>query len=685
MNQIFVMSQTAKDTFDENEAVRIFDDSENTSNDKILPGGNCYLCMDPMSEVLEWNTLEFSVRSPDESILNTPTSTTMWYLYNNQIIGRFHLDKVERENVGVYHITAYSVLESGTRITWPAFYIHSGSDQYKFSEFLLFAWTGFDQTYLDASLADSGCSCVIKGGAGWLNVLQQRLQQMGAVIYPGRDGRYKITKLGNEGRFSISTDRIFLGGTIDEPVTVSQVNVEYGWPKFYKNSSEVDSNYKLVFYRTISADETVVYTDGEEYNGVKIETEWPVYHYYYANCSTSWPTAGTIYLWRSGSNYARLYCSYAEPVFATYTLNNPDGASGQVLNVTGNSFMTSASRAQPVAQRLLDYYSKRRTVTMDIVVGDERPGDICEFTDPYGEHRAGILTSLDITISKTLRATATFAAGVVPAASLYDNYEIITASGTWTVPDGVTLIRAVLVGGGDGGNGGYSGNDGGESGEYEQNGYYYNHYIERGARGVGGVGGAGGNGGRVLTVELAAAAGDVYNIIIGKGGAGGTAGSKGAEGGDTTFGDFNSVDGTRYSAGYTGAVEGGKYGLPGSRGVKGGAAGYAYYYSSSSTGAGGTGGDSEVATGEAGTAANWSSYKLGDGGDGADGGSRATATGYGYGGDGGHGGGGGGGAGGLTLRGPQSTKYPVVKGTPGKGGKGGTGGKGGDGCVIIYY
>lgn len=677
------MTQDAGNTFDESEVVRVFDDSENTENDKILPGGNCYICIDPMSEKLEWNTLEFSVRSDDESILRIPTLTKIWYLYDGLVLGRFHLDKVERESLGVYRMTAYSALGVNSNIKWPAFYILANAAAYTLDNFLSYLWPTFDQTYLDASLASSGSTCVVKGGTAVLDILQQRLLMAKAVILTGRDGRYKITRLGNEGRFSIPDDRIFIGGTIDKPTNVAQINVEYGWPVFYKNTSERDSNYKLAFNRAIGTGEMVVYTDGIEYNGVKIEPEWPIYHFWYGNASYSTGN-GAIYLWRTGTDTAYLYASYLEPVFATYTLSNPDGANGQVINVT-NAFATTSSRAQRIAQYLFDYYNNKQTITMDIVVGDERPGDICEFNDPYGNPTTAILTSLDITISKTLRATATFAAGVVPAASLYDNYEIITASGAWTVPDGVTLIRAVLVGGGNGGNGGYSGTDGGESGEYEQNGYYYNHYIERGARGVGGVGGSGGNGGRVLMVELAVAAGDVYSIIIGKGGTGGTARSKGTEGGNTTFGDFNSVDGTRYSAGYTGAVEGGKYGLPGSRGVNGDTAGYAYYYSSSNTGAGGKGGDSEVATGEAGTAANWSGYKLGDGGDGADGGSRAAATGYGYGGDGGHGGGGGGGAGGLKLRDSRLTEYPVIRGTPGKGGTGGTGGKGGDGCVIIYY
>lgn len=103
---------------------------------------------------------------------------------------------------------------------------------------------------------------------------------------------------------------------------------------------------------------------------------------------------------------------------------------------------------------------------------------------------------------------------------VYVNEATYTASGTWTVPSGVTSAQVILVGGGGGGGGGSQA-----------------------------VAGGGGGGGQVITKNLTVVPGTTYSVTIGAGGQGGqgaqTSASDvvntlpGSNGGNTAFGTMN--------------------------------------------------------------------------------------------------------------------------------------------------
>ncbi len=89
--------------------------------------------------------------------------------------------------------------------------------------------------------------------------------------------------------------------------------------------------------------------------------------------------------------------------------------------------------------------------------------------------------------------------------------DIITTTGTWTSPAGVTRVDVILVGGGGAG-GGVIGWNNGSAG--------------------------GGGGGGVLIQTLAISPSTAYTITIGAGGARSTGGADGGTGGNTTFGSL---------------------------------------------------------------------------------------------------------------------------------------------------
>jgi hypothetical protein len=116
-------------------------------------------------------------------------------------------------------------------------------------------------------------------------------------------------------------------------------------------------------------------------------------------------------------------------------------------------------------------------------------------------------------------------------ASGIGNYEErvqITESGTWTVPEGVTQIRIVLVGKGQNGERGEWGEDAPPCQDPTA--------ISSATVGDNGDPGADGLGGKVWVGLIATAPGTTYTITIGD---------------DTTFGTYSSANGVRYANGFT--------------------------------------------------------------------------------------------------------------------------------------
>lgn len=154
--------------------------------------------------------------------------------------------------------------------------------------------------------------------------------------------------------------------------------------------------------------------------------------------------------------------------------------------------------------------------------------------------------------------------------------ELITTSGTWTVPIGITSVQVELAAGGGGGGGGGSGGGCGYAtgGSGAGGGVGAASSYKGGSGSTGGnyVGGAGGNGGGAVYTSpttIATTPGDSISVTIGAGGAGGLggyyrggtvggsfggrAGSAGAAGGQTSFGNL-STSGTNSTINSTGSA-----------------------------------------------------------------------------------------------------------------------------------
>ena len=194
-----------------------------------------------------------------------------------------------------------------------------------------------------------------------------------------------------------------------------------------------------------------------------------------------------------------------------------------------NPFLTDEDAAKAVARRILSAYGGVKYEIKGRGDPSREIGDVDTVTLERGTlagRRIYQDFSYDGGVLRGCKTTLLRANGVL----MYTKRVEFTESGTFTVPDGVTEIRIILVGGGTGG-------------------AWADGVPHNGA------------GGYVYEADIAVTAGDTYAVTIGTGGAAGSA--SGAAGGNTTFGEYSSLDGKRYEPSYIDLASGKTYGMRG--------------------------------------------------------------------------------------------------------------------------
>lgn len=605
--------------------------------------------------------------------------------HDDMLIGQFYVNTMRRTGKNVLSISCFSAIGLLDKL------MHTGGVYAGQTAGSLIADILGDIPYtIEASVAAAKVY-------GWLpyaskrSNLHQILFAIGASITK-IDGQMHIKYLAQNSPFNITQDRIYMGGSVEYPKGITSVEVtEHG---FYALPTDIEVT---LFDNTdgtgTSQQQTIVF-------------ENPCHDL----------VASGLTLVEAGVNHA-VVSGMGTLTGKQYThtrklLSQPTGLDGEAnVAKVENATLVSLLNSDNVAKRLAGYYAAEETVSLDMLVGQERPGDEVTFTDPFGDAQQGFMQSLDITFSGILKGNATFATTWVPDyfGNNFSNQMVITKSGTVNLPDSVRLIRAVLVGGGTGGQAGADGTAGG-AGPWQKG---------IGTPGTGGVGGQAGSPGKVIVLDMDITPGEALTATVGAAGKGGsTNGEIGTSGGDTTLGQYSSASGSVPESGIINLITGGLFALVGANGIAGGDGGTedeggasvtynGVTYAGGANGldnqeledpptvggwaAGGRGGGAAVgANGTAGTngtiiqQSGDDTYRGGNGGKGADAAAAISiaANLYGSGGNGGHGGGGGGGGGGAFQ---STTNYFADPGSGAAGGKGSAGSDGGSGAIIIYY
>ena len=408
------------------------------------------------------------------------------------------------------------------------------------------------------------------------NNLKRLLTATGAVLQTNADGSVRFTDPDTTSPVEIKDGDIFMGGSVDIPTPYQAVKItEHA---FAKTPNDILTT--LLDGEAVGMN--IITPAGASVTGALVTFSDPMHDL---------AVTGTTIL-ESGVNYAVLApsmaCTLTGYKYSHTTRIVTAGsltASEQATKRLDDNTLVSLFNVDAVAQRWLDYYSARKSVTMSVVWRGEQPAGAVVFADPYDEQAVGLIESQDVRLSAKLAADTTVQVGKIPSISgnTYEHVMVVTQSGTVTIPaEAKGKAQLVLISGGHGGFSGYAGEVKSGKTESDQHGsdiiYRGKWYVPPGPA-LGGKAGTPGGGARILRVTLNDVVGGqtVLNVTIGTGGTGGLfadgENAPGQSGGDTTVGDYTTAGAQETSTGYYDPINGVLYGAPGGAGIPGGAGG----------------------------------------------------------------------------------------------------------------
>ena len=507
------------------------------------------------ADALEADTLDITVVSESGTIRNFKKNDKVEYFRSGSRVGVYYLQSVTRVGPKLYTLSALSAV--GLLIVRP----HRGG-----------IYTG--QTVAEVVAEICGdipvlIETVYRGIKlyGWLPIasardsLVQVLFAIGAWLHTDENGTLRVQKLWN------GTASIIGPGSVH----AANIQVKYLDPV---------SSVAVTEHQYIAGTEDVTLFEGTAQQGDVIEFDEPAHTL----------TAEGFTILESGANYAVLSAGTGKLTGKKYIHNMrvvtrtvTEGAAENVEEIA-DATLVSLVNSSAVAQRMAAYYACREQLTVDVNPAGEHAGHVVSLWNEWDKQQTlACIASRETTISGLLKSRTSALVGFLPpqpeTTEYYDERVLLTGSGEWTVPEGVTNLRAVLIGGGQGGKCGQPGqaatagrsDSGTSSTSYSTD---RRRSVSAQVGGVGGQGGDGGHPGAVYAEDLTPTPGQVIAYACGTGGVGGayepTTSPDGADGTATTFGALSSALGSYSDAGYYDAISGETYAAKGADGIAGG-------------------------------------------------------------------------------------------------------------------
>ena len=393
---------------------------------------NIWLASSPISRQLEANTITAVVETDDESIQNFVRNTPMRYYYRDRQRFLAYVQSVDRVGPRAYRIygtSAIGLLMERAHVGG----LYTGQT----AEAVIREIVGTIPFSIKNSLR--GIKLY-----GWLpyakppeksarDNLAQALFAIGAALKTDLDGVLRIQHLWDGISGSVEWGGIYEdGASARRDGAISSVSV-------------TEHSY------TTGGEDTKLF-EGDAIAGDIITFSEPMY-----NLSST----GFSILER-GVNYAKLsagtgtltgkkYIHNTRQITRTVTAGAPENVK-TIDDATLVSFFNSNS----VANSMAEYYKHTETVSCDVVLDEQSPGDVLDMYHPYDKTNGpACVESLDISASGILKASMKALAGYRPPQTVdieyFDHRQMFTSNTTFTVPKGVHTIRAALIGGGQGG------------------------------------------------------------------------------------------------------------------------------------------------------------------------------------------------------------------------------------------
>ena len=529
--------------------------------------GNPYTEVSLPSSALGSNTIQVTVKCNDPAIVDFQRNDPLLYTRGDHLPERYFVQSISRVGTNRYTISATSIVGLLEQME------HKGG-----------IYTGQTVPEVVGEICGSlpvKVKTIFQDTAlyGWLpyvkppessarDNLAQVLFAIGAYLGVDQEGVLRVEPLWDGVSSAVTADRVYNDGSVDYGSAVSSVSVlEHQ-------------------YLDIDTEDTTTLFDGTATANITVIFDDPMFNLQATGFS----------ILESGANYAVLsagtgtltgipYLHTTREVVRTVT----PGATENVKTIS-DATLVSLVNSQAVAERMAEYYKHTVTINNPILAESERAGHVVSIYDPYDRVMVNAcISSMDVTMSAKARAETAALVGFKPpqpgTIPYYDFREVLTGSGEWTVPDGVTSVGYVLFSGAQGGKAGRKGGDSGTSktityqikswmtGEVSSKGGVT---VWDGPGGIGGLGGEGGKGSKIYQGNISVTPGQKISYNCGIGGEGATydannPDAEGAEGTDTTFGEISSSMGSYpQETGWTDPTTEETFSTPGLDGLPGG-------------------------------------------------------------------------------------------------------------------
>lgn len=470
-----------------------------------------------------------------------PINAPVWYFINGNLVGKFYAQQVPRENMLAYDVEAISAIGVLSKRS------HKGG-MYNGEMFHNVAADIIGGTFAFS------CSPEVQGIAvyNWLPYaddarenLHQLMFAYGVMIYKNSDGSVYFDFANTTLKSTISDDDVYVDGeeALLDPIDLVRV-LEHSFIAL-----NTDTRYVL-FDNTagVTANNTLV-----------VFKEAPIHDLV---------TTGTLTINESGVNYAIVTgTGTLSGKKYTHTMQAYEiGTQGGSVLEYAEQYLVNGLNSINVAKRLAGYYSTTKQLNTAIQATIQRAGDLVRLSNPNRETVNAYIKEMTITGLATAKAQCEMLEDYTPikGGNNYNNFQLLTTSGTFTVPAGVTMMRIVLCQGGQGGSGGYAGTRG-----------------DCGTAGVGGLAGKGGNPGQIFISDIFVTPGQTFSYTVGVGGSKGLGGywnanqttvtdpTDGTDGTHSTFGSYTSANGEIPTNGYVNILSGFVYAKAGEDGIDG--------------------------------------------------------------------------------------------------------------------
>ena len=540
-----------------------------TDDDIKVPSGILYEVKALRSDSLEANSLTVTVFSDDKAIMGFAKNDKVEYFRDGRRVGVYYLQTVERVGSDAYTLSALSAL--GRLITMRHVGgIYTGQTVAEVVPQIcgpveVMIESVYASRKLYGYLPYSNPDTRTGNGRSARDNLSQVLFAIGASLGTDENGVMRVEKLWDGVSATVTADQI----NEDSCSTVYEVPV---------------SAVEITEHQWVKSQDTVTLFEGTAEAGALVTFEEPAHSL----------TAEGFAITEQGDNYAILSAGTGTLTGKSYNhltrivrRTVTEGAEENVVTVS-DATLVSLTNSVDVAKRMADYYRHRETIRVDVEPGTERAGRVVQIFHPWDKEMVqACVESRETGISGILNSQTSALVGFTPAqpetSEYFDERVVLTGSGEWEVPENVTAITAVLIGGAQGGHCGHGGNPAEVKTEsYTETiiGSLIQHNTDKWALGgKGGKGGDPGSGGKILQATLDVIPAQKFSFACGAGGLGAafdannwanTPNTPGAEGTKTTFGSLDSSTGSTSDIGYTDPVTGEVFAVKGEQGIAGG-------------------------------------------------------------------------------------------------------------------